>query len=266
MKQGWRTYWKEPGDSGLAPTFEWSLPPGFEVDEVSWPLPTWHKAEDVWTMIYEPEVLIVFRMRAPKTPPSVAELSVRVDWLVCHDEMGCFTGDAVLSLRIPRSTGEVAEASVDAAAFDLQRETAPRAMPTTWSLSPDRRLLRLGGEGPWTDPRAAFDFFPEAFDAFDRDASLGPERSGGVLALRLPFLQTADPYPDAFHGVLRIRTEDRTYGYAIGWGEEEPIVSSPARRERAGSESSRGPWVLALLVALAAGLVFLLRVRRRSDT
>ncbi|MCX7670685.1 MAG: protein-disulfide reductase DsbD family protein, partial [Anaerolineae bacterium] len=35
----WHTYWKNPGDSGLPTTLEWSLPPGFVAGDIEWPTP-----------------------------------------------------------------------------------------------------------------------------------------------------------------------------------------------------------------------------------
>ncbi|HTA94612.1 MAG TPA: protein-disulfide reductase DsbD domain-containing protein, partial [Verrucomicrobiae bacterium] len=39
MDAGWHTYWKNPGDSGIATTIKWDLPPGVTAGEIQWPLP-----------------------------------------------------------------------------------------------------------------------------------------------------------------------------------------------------------------------------------
>lgn len=36
---GWHTYWRNPGDSGGAPTLTWILPPDVTAGAVVWPLP-----------------------------------------------------------------------------------------------------------------------------------------------------------------------------------------------------------------------------------
>lgn len=217
MGMGWHAYWKEPGDAGMAPSFEWTLPPGFEVESVSWPVPAWHKDEDTWTMVYEPDVLIVFHVRAPKAIAAVTDLSVRVDWVVCHDVDGCVPGDARLTLRLPKAAGAAAEPSAQVAVFDQHRKSAPRPMPATWSLSSDRRFLRLAGEGLWTEPGAVFEFYPQDFESFDRSASLFHERDEGGVTLRLPFTHMGERYPDTFRGVLTIRAGGKTSAYVAGW-------------------------------------------------
>lgn len=217
LGMGWHAYWKEPGDAGMAPSFEWSLPPGFEVESESWPVPAWHKAEDTWTMVYEPDVLIVFHVRAPKTIAAVTDLSVRVDWVVCHDVDGCVPGDARLTLRLPKAAGTAAEPSAQVAAFDRQQKTVPGPMPTSWALSSDRRLLRLSGEGAWSDAEAVFEFYPQDFESFDRSARLLHERSEDGVTIRLPFVRASAGHPDTFRGVLTIRAGGKTSAYAVGW-------------------------------------------------
>src|SRR6478735_7591528 len=35
----WHTYWKNPGDSGLATQLEWTLPAGVTAGDIAWPVP-----------------------------------------------------------------------------------------------------------------------------------------------------------------------------------------------------------------------------------
>src|SRR5688572_12755538 len=39
----WHTYWRNPGDAGLATTIEWELPAGLSAGAIQWPVP--HKME-----------------------------------------------------------------------------------------------------------------------------------------------------------------------------------------------------------------------------
>ena len=38
-REGWHTYWRNPGDSGLPTTINWTLPEGFEAGDIRWPAP-----------------------------------------------------------------------------------------------------------------------------------------------------------------------------------------------------------------------------------
>ena len=37
---GWHTYWRNPGDSGLATQLQWQLPPGMSAGDTVWPTPS----------------------------------------------------------------------------------------------------------------------------------------------------------------------------------------------------------------------------------
>ena len=39
LDSGWHLYWKNPGNVGVGPTFDWQLPPGIQIKEVAWPTP-----------------------------------------------------------------------------------------------------------------------------------------------------------------------------------------------------------------------------------
>ena len=39
IEPGWHTYWRNPGDSGLATSVSWVLPKGVTAGELQWPTP-----------------------------------------------------------------------------------------------------------------------------------------------------------------------------------------------------------------------------------
>lgn len=39
IEPGWHTYWRNPGDSGLAARIDWELPEGMVAGEIRWPVP-----------------------------------------------------------------------------------------------------------------------------------------------------------------------------------------------------------------------------------
>src|SRR5205823_7777760 len=39
IEDGWHTYWRNPGDSGLPTTLDWKLPAGFRAAPIEWPAP-----------------------------------------------------------------------------------------------------------------------------------------------------------------------------------------------------------------------------------
>ena len=65
MKEHWHTYWKNPGDSGLATTIEWDLPDGFSAGPIVWPTPQKIELPPFMTYGYEGEIFLLARMNAP---------------------------------------------------------------------------------------------------------------------------------------------------------------------------------------------------------
>src|SRR5258706_13582033 len=39
IRDGWHTYWRNPGDSGQATRLKWTLPAGFTAGEIQWAMP-----------------------------------------------------------------------------------------------------------------------------------------------------------------------------------------------------------------------------------
>jgi DsbC/DsbD-like thiol-disulfide interchange protein len=100
MEPGWHTYWRNPGDAGLATKARWALPTGFTAGDLQWPRPRRFKTGPLVSYGYENEVLLPV---AIQVPPAVAssevQLAAQVSWLECHEE--CLPGKADLSLRLP---------------------------------------------------------------------------------------------------------------------------------------------------------------------
>ncbi len=100
MDDPWHTYWINPGDSGLAPSLEWTLPPGFTVGELRHPPPTAIPTPPFMTYGHEGDVLFLITLTPPDTlDEDSVTLRAEADWLVCHEL--CIPGFAELELILP---------------------------------------------------------------------------------------------------------------------------------------------------------------------
>jgi DsbC/DsbD-like thiol-disulfide interchange protein len=100
----WHVYWKNPGDSGLPTSVEFTLPQGFTVGELKWPVPSLLKGAGGLTDYgYEDSLLLSARVTPPSDlmPGSVALIKARVSWVSCSDI--CIPGRAELELTLPVS-------------------------------------------------------------------------------------------------------------------------------------------------------------------
>jgi DsbC/DsbD-like thiol-disulfide interchange protein len=122
MEKGWHTYWRNPGDSGLATRARWELPPGFSAGEIQWPYPVRFETGPIVSYGYEDEVLLPVAVEVPRPlEASVVRLGVRVSWLECQE--ACLPGKTELSLDLPvKATGSP---SPEAELFAKTRERLP---------------------------------------------------------------------------------------------------------------------------------------------
>jgi len=99
---GWHIYWKNPGDSGLAPRFAWESTGGVGVDAPLWPYPKKIAVGPLVNYGYD-EVLLSFPATFSAPPPraTTTDVTVSLQYLVCKDE--CLPGEAQLKLTLPIS-------------------------------------------------------------------------------------------------------------------------------------------------------------------
>lgn len=65
---GWHTYWKNPGQAGMATSLQWQLPTGWEAGEIAWPVPVKFMAGGLVNFGYADNVLLAVPVRIPALP------------------------------------------------------------------------------------------------------------------------------------------------------------------------------------------------------
>ena len=60
LNQGWKTYWKSPGGSGIAPEFDFSRSSDVKIEPVAFPVPSWIKLPDTSFYGYKDKVSFPF--------------------------------------------------------------------------------------------------------------------------------------------------------------------------------------------------------------
>ena len=114
MDPHWHVYYINPGDSGLPPEADWTLPEGFTVGDFSFPTPEIIPIEPLTNYGYEDSVTLL----APLTMTDQASqgdvtLSATVSWLMCKDI--CLPGEATLTKTV--AYGDDSVPSEEAARF-----------------------------------------------------------------------------------------------------------------------------------------------------
>ncbi len=129
----WHVYWKNPGDTGLAPSVDWDVPDGIKMGELEFAAPEKIiTPPDFVSYGYEGEVFFLTKMTVPEDYRLGQTLSLKADasWLAC--EQMCIPGGAKLALELP-VTGDASGPSPWADALANARENLPK--------TPDSALL-----------------------------------------------------------------------------------------------------------------------------
>ena len=84
MQEGWKTYWRVPGDGGVPPSFDWSDSDNVETARVMMPLPHRFIDENGEGIGYKNEVVFPVDVK-PKDPAKPAILSLKMFYAVCND-------------------------------------------------------------------------------------------------------------------------------------------------------------------------------------
>jgi suppressor for copper-sensitivity B len=112
LGEGWKTYWRSPGEVGLAPKVDWSASQNIADVTFLWPAPERFTAFGIENFGYHDEVVFPVQI-ALEQPGQPAELSANVQILVCADL--CVPQEFDLMLSIPQGTG-IDQASADSIA------------------------------------------------------------------------------------------------------------------------------------------------------
>ena len=120
---GWHTYWLNPGDSGLATSFSWTLPSGLRASDIEWPAPQRLALGSLANYGYEGEVLLPVTLTvAPGFKASAdgtASLQLDASWLVCRQE--CIPQQGRFSLQLPLQ----GSTAIHGAEFARARQAVP---------------------------------------------------------------------------------------------------------------------------------------------
>jgi DsbC/DsbD-like thiol-disulfide interchange protein len=181
LSEGWKTYWRYPGDSGVPPRFDFLRSDNIDAVEVLWPAPHRFTDEGDNSIGYVTDVVMPLRIK-PRDPNKPVTLRLRLDYAICQKL--CVPADASAELRISgRST------SHDSA---LAAAEARVPKPTTLGADGPLAIRAVRREDDAGKARVIVDLAaPEAAELFAE----GPTRD---WALPLP-----EPMPGAPTGLRR---------------------------------------------------------------
>lgn len=231
---GWHGYWLNPGDAGLPMSVEWTLPAGWKVEPLRYPVPHRLLVAGIVNYVYESDYAVLTRIVPRAGATGSHRVSAKMRWLACTDKI-CVPEQGEVSVDVPTS----GMANPDRR-FDEWLRALPRPLGSQahFALTADkvRLAIPLPASVAVEDPY----FFPSDDGPIDYAAPQVVQRSGDTMIVELARRRGE---PKAVNGVL-----------AIGEGMGLEISAVPGDVP-ATSGSSDATLLWALLGAFAGGIL-----------
>ncbi|WP_243444737.1 protein-disulfide reductase DsbD family protein [Sphingosinicella humi] len=243
-KEGWHGYWQNPGDAGVPPSAEWTLPQGVTAGPLQFPVPERLTIAGLMNYVYEGPYAQLVELDVPEglTPGTPLPLRARLDYLACTDEI-CVPQRANVALDL--TVGEAGGVPERRAEFDAYREALPRPLGSEARFERADGRFRLAVPIPASMEVGDAYFYPATEGAVDYAAPQSVSRSGDTL-----IVETAAGREDALGAVEGV--------LALGGGQGLALTATPGTVPPAGvaldaeAQSFGGG---ALLAALAGALI-----------
>ena len=130
IREGWHTYWRNPGDSGQATSIDWGLEEGVTAFEIEWPYPERQFMGPVANYGYHGTAYHRIKIQVSANWPvgKPIELVANAKWLVCEEE--CIPEKGQLKLVV-----DTADKSLVNTANQAIFEKLETRLPTTLAVS-----------------------------------------------------------------------------------------------------------------------------------
>lgn len=218
---GWHTYWRNPGDSGLATEVKWTLPTGFSAGEIQWPTPDVQPYGELINYGYADQILLPVDITLPDNLPLGKSITIhaRADWLACADI--CIPEGSSLSITLP--VDKINDFTEYAPVFKETRARQPREFMGTQTAELKANQIKLKLKGDWQNFRSA-NFFPGQALVIQNNAPQTAKIVGDDLVINLTRDETTIDIPTNVSGDVRVTTDEGTQSYQFN----SPITAAPA--------------------------------------
>ncbi|MDX1974867.1 MAG: protein-disulfide reductase DsbD family protein [Rickettsiales bacterium] len=241
-REGWHTYWQNPGDSGIATSLSWTLPEGFSASAIAWPVPQRLVEGPLVTYGYKGDVLLPVTIMPPDTLSAKNyTLMVKASWLVCKEI--CIPESATLSIDLPVGKPE---SSSHHALFNAHYQAQPLASAEASSFTYDEHSLTFSMPLDDLGANALQDvlFFPRTENVIRYSGDSSFDVQNGVLTLTQE--RSGSNVPESIKGlVVLIAKAGTSTSFDIAFQRSE--LPAPAQKTL---------WLPSiLLLALLGGLI-----------
>jgi DsbC/DsbD-like thiol-disulfide interchange protein len=265
----WHTYWKNPGDSGLATTLTWALPEGVQAGDVQWPTPSKLPIGPLMNYGYEGTLLLPVKVKLPGDwRGEQLDVKLHAQWLVCKEV--CIPEEGKFALSIPARAATAGHGAL----FDSTQARLPQLLSSalgTAAVAAGELVLEVSGwPADWRGQ--SLTLFPELPGVINNAGRLQAQWRDDTWTARLPLDAQRSESPSSM--VFVLAREGQAAGLQVQvpvtttWPAAAPVTVAPtpalnprlpdAMPAAPGPSPARAPADLsrllgALLLALAGG-------------
>ncbi|GEM_PF-1917498 len=121
LKDGWKTYWRSPGDAGLPPRWAWTQNRNIQNISIKWPAPKLLHIFDMDTYVYYHEVILPVTIKVSDiTKPT--SILLNLEYMICAEI--CIPKEGRYRLDIP-DLGHIDVSFFQKALLDRHRALVP---------------------------------------------------------------------------------------------------------------------------------------------
>ncbi|GBE42148.1 MAG TPA: hypothetical protein ENH05_03370 [Rhizobiales bacterium] len=195
LDEGWKTYWRYPGDSGIPPRFDWSGSGNLKQARVLWPAPTRYRDAAGLSIGYKNEVIFPILIE-PVNAGQPIELRLKMEFAVCAEI--CIPAEADLKLTVGEG-GFFSRSYEPLLSRYLGRVPGKQTSGSGFSVSQTK--AELFGNAPYLSVDARFPEGTKGADLFiegPEDFYLAPaepvdRRSDGTVRFKVDLTKGDDP-------------------------------------------------------------------------
>ncbi|NVP56350.1 protein-disulfide reductase DsbD domain-containing protein [Mycoplana rhizolycopersici] len=186
LEPGWKTYWRDPGQSGISPSITFSKESGLTLQSVGFPAPK--QFDDGFTRYagYDRSVALPLTLRRTGAPADGGDISASIFLGMCKNICIPVQADLSVGVKAAMTTDPVEKAIVAAAVAALPAAPSPGFTVTDahWNKAGDALMVSFTAPEPTTErPMQVFVSGPPGYQ-FDTSAT--PVREGDAYRIEVP--------------------------------------------------------------------------------
>ena len=258
IREGWHTYWRNSGDSGMPTSIRWDLPEGFSAGDIVWQTPKRIAYGPLMNFGFYGTAMHLVEITPPANLADGTSVTFNADttWLVCEEI--CIPEDGTFSFTMTADSG--AETEMTPYRFLIEKALNDLPVESPWDATFDIQdksfeLSLFGAFDPSADIRDVA-FFPDAYGVIENALPQELDLSPNGLTLTVPTGYDPSAAGDRLTGVLTLVEDTGDGPVTLAFEIDAPRAAAPVPSQaQAPAAFADVSLLTALALAFIGGLI-----------